>query len=357
MSEQNGFSQILDSLITAVIVIDKQLCVLHINAAAEVLLCVSADQMTSRRVENCFTEAGQIPISLQQALRENQRFTKRKARWVLHDQSEITVDYSVSPNIENEHIVLEVQPLDRMLRISREEAWLSSQETSKNLVKSLAHEIKNPLGGIRGAAQLLSKELVNVGLDEYTRIIIEETDRLRNLVDRMLGPRSPAQLQDVNIHEVLEYVSSVIRLEAQGRINIIRDYDPSIPELNGDKEQLIQSILNIVRNAFEALTESQTEDGTITVLTRVQRRYTLGRRYYPLVAHISIIDNGPGICPELIEDIFFPMITGRATGSGLGLAISQNLISQHRGLIECTSEPGNTRFDIYLPLGTHYEQA
>lgn len=357
MSAQNGFSHILDSLITAVIVLDERLHVLHINAAAEVLLCVSARQMKGRRVDTCFTEAGQIPASLDQVLKQNQRFTKRKAQWVLHDMNEITVDYSVSPSIDSKHIIMEVQPLDRLLRISREEAWLSSQETSKNLVRSLAHEIKNPLGGIRGAAQLLSRELINQDLDEYTRIIIEETDRLRNLVDRMLGPRSPAQFGSVNIHEVLEYVSSVIRLEAQDNIYIKRDYDPSIPELYGDKEQLIQATLNIVKNAYQALTEANIDEGIITVRTRIQRRYTLGRRYYPLVAQVSILDNGPGIPSELIQNIFFPMITGRAAGSGLGLAISQNVISQHRGLIECTSEPGNTRFDIYLPLGKDYEQA
>jgi len=358
MPEQNSFSQIFDSLITAVIVIDEQLSVVHLNAAAEVLLCVSAKQMKGRRIDQCFTEAGQIPVSLQSVLKKNQRYTKRKARWLRHDNNEITVDYSVSPNVDNKHIIMEVQPLDRLLRISREEAWLSSQETSKNLVRSLAHEIKNPLGGIRGAAQLLSKELVSKGFDEYTHIIIEETDRLRNLVDRMLGPISPAQFEETNIHEILEYVSSVIRLEAQDSVAIKRDYDPSIPELICDKEQLIQAVLNIVRNAFQALTETNIDyDGAITMRTRIQRRHTLGRRYYPLVAKISIIDNGPGIPSDLIEDIFFPMITGRATGSGLGLAISQNLVSQHRGLIECTSEPGKTRFDIFLPLGKDYEQA
>ena len=356
MAEQNSFNQILDSLITAVIVVDARLTVLHVNAAAEILLCISSEQMYGKTIEHCFTELGDLTTAMNNALRENKRFTKRKETWLLHDHTEITVDYSVSPNVETQQVILEVQPLDRLLRISKEEAWLSSQETSKNLVRSLAHEVKNPLGGIRGAAQLLSKELVDSDLEEYTRVIIEETDRLRNLVDRLLGPRSPAELNEINIHEILEHVSSVIRFEAQGSITILRDYDPSIPLLIGDKEQLIQATLNIVRNAFQVLTESGAENGLITLKTRVQRRFTLGRKHYPLVTQVSVIDNGPGIPSGLIEDIFFPMITGRASGSGLGLAISQNIIGQHRGLIECTSEPGATRFDIYLPLGTDYEQ-
>lgn len=356
MTEQNSCNQILDSLITAVIVVDSHLTVLHVNAAAEILLCISSEQMHGKTIEHCFTELGGLTTAMNDALQENKQYTKRKESWLLHDHTEITVDYSVSPNIDTQQVILEVQPLDRLLRISKEEAWLSSQETSKNLVRNLAHEVKNPLGGIRGAAQLLSKELNGGDLEEYTRVIIEETDRLRNLVDRLLGPRSPAKQNKINIHEILEHISSVIRFESQGSVAIVRDYDPSIPELIGDKEQLIQATLNIVRNAYQVLTESKVNNAQITVKTRVQRRFTLGRKHYPLVAQVSVIDNGPGIPSTLIEDIFFPMITGRASGSGLGLAISQNIIGQHRGLIECTSEPGDTRFDIYLPLGTDYEQ-
>ena len=355
MVEQSSFGKILDSLITSVIVVDASLAVVHVNTAAEVLLGISGEQSEGKPIEYCFSESGLTTDSLGVALRDNQNFTKRKAHWLLHNHQEITVDYSVIPNIETQQIIIEVQPLDRLLRISREEAWLSSQETSRNLVRSLAHEIKNPLGGIRGAAQLLARELGDENLEEYTRIIIEETDRLRNLVDRMLGPRTPLHCIGLNIHEVLEHVTSVMRLEAQDQIVIVKDYDPSIPELVGDKDQLIQATLNIVRNAYQALVEGEVESPRIIISTRVQRRYTIGRVHHPLVAHIGICDNGPGIPAGLIEDIFFPMITGRATGSGLGLAISQNIIGQHRGMIECSSEPGKTLFDIYLPLGIEYE--
>lgn len=358
MVEPVNFKQLLDSLITAVIVLDANLRLFHINVAAEMLLGISGEQAVGKPIQYCFNELDGTPESLREALQFNHHFTKRRTRWRLHNQSEITVDYSVTPSPEMNMVIVEVQPLDRLLRISREEAMLSSQETSRNLVRSMAHEIKNPLGGIRGAAQLLARELNSAELEEYTRVIIDETDRLRNLVDRMLGPNRPAQPQLINIHEVLEHVAAVIKAEAGRQIVLVRDYDPSIPELRGDKEQLIQAALNIARNAMQSLLECDMESArVITFATRVQRRYTIGRRHYPLVARLSIIDNGPGIPPELIEDIFFPMITGRAEGTGLGLAIAQKLINQHHGLIECDSEPGHTDFSIYLPLDDNYAEA
>jgi two-component system nitrogen regulation sensor histidine kinase GlnL len=351
MLEHSSFKPVLDGLTTAVIALDDRLHIHYINASAEAMLGISASQILGKPVSHCFSETDGTPSSLREALRENSHFTKRKARWRLHNFSEITVDYSVTPNPDLGSLIIEVQPLDRMLRISREEALLSSQETSRNLVRSLAHEIKNPLGGIRGAAQLLSRELQSRDLEEYTNIIVDETDRLRNLVDRMLGPCQPLQRQPVNIHEVVEHVATVIKAEAAGTVDLVRDYDPSIPELPGDKSQLIQAVLNIARNALQALQENPAQQSPIiTFATRVQRRFTIGRTHHPLVARVDVIDNGPGIAPELLEDIFFPMITGRADGTGLGLAISQNLVNQHRGLIECQSEPGKTAFSIYLPL-------
>jgi two-component system, NtrC family, nitrogen regulation sensor histidine kinase GlnL len=358
MLEPVNLRQLLDNLITAVIVLDGNLKLFHINVAAEMLLGISAEQALGKPISYCFNELDGTPESLREALKFNHHFTKRRARWRLHNHSEITVDYSVTPNADMGMVIVEVQPLDRLLRISREEALLSSQETSRNLVRSLAHEIKNPLGGIRGAAQLLARELNSPELEEYTRIIIDETDRLRNLVDRMLGPNKPWQPRLINIHEILEHVAVVVRAEAAKQIQIVRDYDPSIPEIRGDKEQLIQATLNIARNAMQSLLESDMQGSrVITIATRVQRRYTIGRRHYPLVARIAITDNGPGIPPDLIEDIFFPMITGRAEGTGLGLAIAQKLINQHQGLIECDSQPGRTEFSIYLPLDDNYAEA
>jgi two-component system nitrogen regulation sensor histidine kinase GlnL len=355
------YKQILDNLLTATIVLDENLQLTFVNTSAEMLLSVSGDQILGKPIASCFVDLDGTSDALREALAENRHFTMRRARWRLHNGAEITVDYSVSPNPELGMVVIEAHALDRLLRINREEAMLSTQETSRNLIRSLAHEIKNPLGGIRGAAQLLARELSSNRIDEfeeYTRIIIDETDRLRNLVDRMLGPHRPANRKPTNIHEVLEHVMSVLRAETSNRLRLVRDYDPSIPEVPGDRELLIQATLNIARNAVQVLLENGREsDGRITFRTRVQRRYTIGRKQHPLVARLSIIDNGPGIPPDLIEDIFFPMITGRAEGTGLGLAIAQNLISQHEGLIECESEPGLTEFSIYLPLEEHYAEA
>lgn len=360
MVHASHYKQILDNLLTATIVLDVDLQLTFVNSAAEMLLRLSGDQVLGKHVSHCFSDIDSSPDAFNEALAENRPFTMRRACWRLHNYSEITVDYSVSPNPELGMIVIEAHPLERLLRINREEAMLSTQETSRNLVRSLAHEIKNPLGGIRGAAQLLARELNASSLDafeEYTRIIIDETDRLRNLVDRMLGPHRPAKRKPINIHEVLEHVLKVVRAEINNRLELVRDYDPSIPEVPGDRELLIQAILNIARNATQVLLENGREhDGVITFRTRVQRRYTIGRKQHTLVARVSIIDNGPGIPPELIKDIFFPMITGRAEGTGLGLAIAQNLIGQHDGIIECESTPGLTEFSIYLPLEEHYAE-
>lgn len=352
MVEQASYNEILDSLTTAIIVLDSRMRMVHLNASAESLFSVSNEHVLGKQIDYIFSEDEGAPKSLQKSLTEPRHITKRKVQWKLHNQQIITLDYTLSPSPESELFMIEIQPLDRLLRISREEAWISSQETSRNLVRSMAHEIKNPLGGIRGAAQLLSRELEDSRLDEYTRIIIDETDRLRDLVDRLLGPRTPPELQSLNIHEILEHVTTVVGMEVQDNIKIWRDYDPSIPELEGDRTQLVQAFLNITRNAMEALLGNEHQESPeIMVRTRVMRCYTIGRTNHPLVVKVSIEDNGPGIPEDIIDDIFFPMITGRPEGSGLGLSISQNLIGQHRGLIECNSKPGNTVFSVYLPLG------
>jgi len=353
VTEHNNEQHILDSLMTAVVVLNKHLKIAQMNASAEMTMGVSADKVLGKAVETLFSREDGTPEALDLAIKDNRNFTKRKAVWKLHHQRTLTVDYSVTPNADTGEVVIEVQPLDRLLRINREEAMISSQETSRNLVRAMAHEIKNPLGGIRGAAQLLARELMNEELEEYTRIIIEETDRLRNLVDRMLGPHKSSEPEQLNVHEVLEHVMSVIKVETAGSTKLVRDYDPSIPDIKADRSQLIQATLNIARNALQALTEHAEhldEQPRISFITRIQRRYTIGRQYHPLVVKVSIVDNGPGIPPELVEDIFFPMISGRAMGTGLGLAIAQNLISHHGGLIECSSRKGRTEFTIFLPL-------
>ncbi|OII59395.1 PAS domain-containing sensor histidine kinase, partial [Pseudomonas putida] len=265
----------------------------------------------------------------------------------------ITVDYAVTPILHQGQtlLLLEVHPRDRLLRITKEEAQLSKQETTKMLVRGLAHEIKNPLGGIRGAAQLLARELPEEGLRDYTNVIIEEADRLRNLVDRMLGSNKLPSLAMTNIHEVLERVCSLVEAESQGCITLVRDYDPSLPDVLVDREQMIQAVLNIVRNAMQAISsQNELRLGRITLRSRALRQFTIGHVRHRLVARVEIIDNGPGIPPELQDTLFYPMVSGRPDGTGLGLAITQNIISQHQGLIECESHAGHTAFSIYLPL-------
>src|SRR5690606_6049167 len=224
---------------------------------------------------------------------------------------------------------------------------------TRALVRGLAHEIKNPLGGLRGAAQLLARELPDSGLKDYTNIIIQEADRLRNLVDRMLGPHKVPDRKPLNVHEVIERVRQLLDVETHGQIEFVRDYDPSLPDLRGDKEQLIQAVLNVGRNAVEAINRASPpiKQPRILLRTRALRQFTIGTNRHRLVVRMEIIDNGPGVPPKLLETIFLPMVSGRPDGTGLGLSIAQSIINHHNGLIECTSQPGNTNFSIYTPVG------
>ncbi|MFA0809737.1 nitrogen regulation protein NR(II) [Microbulbifer epialgicus] len=351
MLNDRQLRQLLDSLTSAVLVLDDKLSLSYLNNAAEDLLAASRSRVSGLPLEDVVRESVPAQQALREALINGQKYTVRRAHWRLHNLETRTVDYSVSPVPELGVLLVEVQPMDRLLRIAREDALLSTQETTRNLVRGMAHEVKNPLGGIRGAAQLLQRELPDASLEEYTQIIIEEVDRLRNLVDRLLGPRQPAQLATTNVHEMLERVAQLVDVECEGKLRIRRDYDPSIPDVSADSEQLIQALLNIARNAMQAIDESiGLDNGEIILRTRVQRRFTIGRCHCALVCRVEIEDNGPGIPEDIRERIFFPMISGRAEGSGLGLSISQHIINQHRGLIKCDSRPGRCVFQIYLPL-------
>ena len=344
---------LLDNLTTATLLLNDELRLEYMNPAAEMLLAISGQRSHGQFISELFTESPEALNALHQAVVQAHPFTKREAHLTSLNGQSLVVDYAVTPILSRGTtlLLLEVHPRDRLLRISKEEAQLSKQETTKMLVRGLAHEIKNPLGGIRGAAQLLARELPATELRDYTDVIIEEADRLRNLVDRMLGSNKLPALSPTNIHEVLERVCSLVDLESQGSITLVRDYDPSIPELLVDREQMIQAVLNIVRNAMQALA-SQPEQrlGRITLRTRSLRQFTIGHTRHRLVCKVEIIDNGPGIPAELQETLFYPMVSGRPDGTGLGLAITQNIISQHQGLIECESHPGHTLFSIFLPL-------
>lgn len=354
MIVSNFHKKLIENLSTAILVLNDDMQVSFMNPAAEMLLEVSGARVNGAHILDLFTESEDATHALRESLASGHPYTKREAEFLLFSGNRIRVDYTVSPipSSRKPALLMEIQARDRLIRISREEEILAKQETAKILVRSLAHEVKNPLGGIRGAAQLLERELPTTELAEYTQIIISEADRLRNLVDRMLGPNKAFKDEVVNIHEVLERVISLVGVESAGRIKLIRDYDPSIPEFQGDKEQLIQAFLNIARNAMQALSQSSSQDAvaTITFKTRPLRQFTIGHARHRLVLRIDVIDNGPGIPESFIKDIFYPMISGRAEGSGLGLSITQSIIGQHRGLVECESEPGHTNFIIFIPL-------
>ena len=344
---------LIENLTTATLLLDARLRLEYMNPAAEMLLAVSGQRSHGQFISELFTESPEALSAVRQAVAEAHPFTKREATLTSATGQTLTVDYAVTPILGSGEtmLLLEVLPRDRLLRITKEEAQLSKQETTRMLVRGLAHEIKNPLGGIRGAAQLLARELPDEHLQDYTEVIIEEADRLRNLVDRMLGSNRLPRLEMTNIHEVLEHVASLIEAECQGSLVLVRDYDPSIPEILMDREQMIQAVLNIMRNAMQALA-GQTELGLgrLTLRSRTVRQFTIGHIRHRLVARIEIIDNGPGIPAELQNTLFYPMVSGRPDGTGLGLAITQNIISQHQGLIECESHPGHTAFSIFLPL-------
>jgi two-component system nitrogen regulation sensor histidine kinase GlnL len=346
------YKRIVDHLNSAILLFDRDLILSFINSAGEILLADSSRHLVGLSAHELFkTSDPALLLNLQQCLTMAEPLMDRELILDRMTHS-ITVNFSTTPLLKNEQvneILVEVQQVDNHLRISKEERLLTQQNTARMLVRGLAHEIKNPLGGLRGAAQLLDLELRDPELKEYTRIIIAESDRLQGLMDKMLGPNKLPNKKAINIHEVLERVRQLVQVESN--LTVKSDYDPSIPEILADKDQLIQALLNIAKNAVQALNG----EGDIILKTRIHRQITIGRKRYKLAVKCDIIDNGPGIDADMMNQIFYPMITGRADGTGLGLSIAQSLINQHNGLIECTSEPGHTVFSIYLPIITSGE--
>lgn len=348
---------ILENLTTAVLTLDRELHVTGINPAGEVMFEMSNKKMLGHHIAELVNGGSALLQAFQDSLATAHPITVRGVIMELMGGRTLTVDCTATPLTDTARghrtadtgqaaLLIELTQIDRRLRLTREESLLDRQAANRAVMRGLAHEIKNPLGGLRGAAQLLERELEKEGLKEYTQVIIHEADRLRNLVDRMTGMRGPLIRRPVNLHTVLEHVRLLVLAETSEGLSIERDYDPSLPEIQGDPEQLIQAALNIVRNAAQAL-EGR---GTIILRTRVDRGLTIGQRRYRLVLRTEIEDNGPGIPPELLEHIFYPMVSARAEGSGLGLAIAQDIATQHHGLIECDSRPGRTVFTMYLPL-------
>jgi two-component system nitrogen regulation sensor histidine kinase GlnL len=349
-TSQQSVQAIVDNLHSAVIVVNQDLGIEYLNPSAEMLLQISHTRAMRRTIRELINEDHELFARIENSLKTHHPFSMYEIELKTHTGQEHVMDFMASP-IEyrdtGKYLLLEFVSRGRLHKLVQKENLLNQNEASRSLLRGLAHEIKNPLGGLRGAAQLLERELESEKDHEYTNIIIHEADRLKSLVDKMLGPSNTPDITSLSIHKVLEHVRQLVQVE-NNAVEFVIDYDPSLPDLDGDESMLIQAILNITRNALREVNSNP--DGQIIFRTRPLRNYTIGHITYPLVAKIDVIDNGPGIPEELKEKIFLPMVTGRADGTGLGLSIAQTLINQHNGLIECSSTPGETVFTLLLPL-------
>jgi two-component system nitrogen regulation sensor histidine kinase GlnL len=342
---------LLDALSTGIVMLDKQLCAVYANVAAQDLLAFSLKQARGRPFIELLHDAQGLNGLLKRSLATGEALADREValRPAGAPREPRTLDVTITPvsGITGPQLLLEIADTTQRQRISRENDLLARLDGSRLMVRQLAHEIKNPLGGLRGAAQLLERELPAAELREYTQLIIGEADRLTALVDSMAGPvRAPAKSL-MNVHEICEHVFQLLRAEAPATVRIERDYDPSLPEAMLDRHQLIQALLNVARNALQA----QGDLGRIVLRTRARSNVSIGSALHRLVAAVQVEDQGPGVPPHLRASIFYPLVTGRANGTGLGLAVAQELVTRNGGLIEFESEAGHTVFTLLLPLG------
>ena len=341
----------LEYLATAVILLDKSRQVVYANPAAEVLFAVSAKQIRGTPLAQVFPASDTMHAAVENAIDKLIPFREHEFLITPSGQNALAVTCTLTPvEIGPASLVLEFQQMDQQLRIAREERMLIQQQANAELLRNLAHEIRNPLGGLRGAAQLLEHELPQAHLREYTQVIIKESDRLQSLMDRLLMPHRTPKYAPTNIHEVLERVRSLLLAEFPRDITVQRDYDTSLPEFIGDREKLIQAVLNIARNAAQAMQEAATPNARIVLRTRVARQVTLAKKRYRVAIRLQIIDNGPGIPAEIRDRIFYPLVSGREGGSGFGLTLAQAFVTQHHGMLECESEAGRTCFTVQLPV-------
>ena len=339
----------LDQLTTGVVVFSLARIIIYVNPSAETLLGVSGALLVGEPIDQVFERSDELLSAIKTALLTRETVIEYELDVVVNAHAPLRLSCTITPyDAPQEGVFMELRSVDPHLRIARLEQTRLQQEANRELLRNLAHEIKNPLGGIRGAAQLLERELPRASLREYTQVIIKESDRLQSLMDRLLTPHRTPRFGAVNIHEVLERVRSLILAETPNGMVLQRDYDTSLPDLRADSEQLIQAVLNVARNAVQAMNN----EGKIIFRTRVARQSTLESRRHQLGLRVEIIDNGPGIPEDIREQIFYPLVSGREGGSGLGLAVAQTLVAQNHGTIDCESQPGCTVFYIFLPIPT-----
>ena len=343
-----------DLLATAVVLLDRRMRIVFANQDAELLLGHSNKQLEGQRLIDLMRDAQPLEHLMQEASTRQFDIKRQHVVWNMPSRAAIELDTTVTVHDEEGVFAcIELREIDQQRRLDREERQADLTQANKELMRNLAHEIKNPLGGVRGAAQLLDRELPSDDLREYTQVIIKEADRLQGLVDQMLAPHRKARaLEPVNIHEVCERVRSLMLAEFPQNLHIQRDYDTSLPPVEGDREQLIQVVLNVVRNAAQALNGA----GTIQLKTRVARQVTIAKRRHKLALDLHVIDNGPGIPEEIRERVFYPLVSGHPQGHGLGLTLAQSYVHQHGGVIDVESRPGCTDFLIRMPIELKWSQ-
>lgn len=352
MSEPVVNESLLDNLSTAVVLLDENLKIQYANHAAQNVFERSSALLIDCPILQFITSSSLDFGRFQTSMHIGEVYSDSEVTFKFIDGRHVQADVSVTSLFEEDQkkLLVEIRLIEQQKKISQENHQWAQQQAARELVRGLAHEIKNPLGGIRGAAQLLAKQLSNNDLKEFTEVIIEQSDRLTNLVDRLLGPNVRPSFHSQNVHQVLEKVCTLVRLDPSHNINLMRDYDPSIPDVYLDQDMMQQATLNIVRNSVQVLSENPHIEGQISIVTRVERQVIIHGACFPLCAKIQIIDNGPGIPTELKNTLFYPMVTSKQEGSGLGLSISQTLIGHHRGKIEVDSWPGRTEFTLYIPI-------
>jgi two-component system nitrogen regulation sensor histidine kinase GlnL len=349
-------ADLLDVLSTGLVMLDSHMCVVYANVGAQDLLAVGLNQARGHPIRQLFEDSQALDLLLRRSLERGEPCSGHEIALVpalklkQGSREPVVVDVTVTPlegQVTGTHLLLELADARTRLRISRESEILSRLDGSRLMIRQLGHEIKNPLGGLRGAAQLLDRELHDGSLKEYTTVIINEADRLRALVDSMLGPSAPPHKALVNIHELCEHVFHLLRSEAPPDVAIERDYDPSVPSALFDRNEIIQALLNVARNALQAV---DPVSGRVTLRTRILTNANISTVRHRLIANVQVEDNGHGVPPELQRSVFYPLVTSRSTGTGLGLAVAQDLVTRHRGIVEFESRPGHTVFSLLLPL-------
>lgn len=352
----NSHEHLLNTLSVAIVLLDSTLTIEWVNLSAESMLGCSNRYAQGKKISSVVPLPDSLLQKITEAIHTDQSVVSRKVEINTGFHGTLTIDCVVTPVSQTDkqpQVLLELQDVDRPLKIATERALLEQQERSQNMLRGVAHEVLNPIGGIRGAAQLLEQELGNSKLTEYTDLLIKETDRLHKLLNRMLGPNTRPDYKEHNIHEILAYVDRLLLKDNPGKVTTNYDYDPSIPETYCDKEKLVQVFINLVSNALFAL--KKTENPQITLKTRVERNLTIRGELKKLVCKIYVEDNGPGIPEDLTETLFYPLVSGRSQGTGLGLSIAQSLVVQHGGLIECQQKNKRTSFEVTVPIEKPHE--